>query len=139
MRLGAFPWDHSPQHGKHLQPDDRRRAVDVTGELVECAVVGHAALFHRAVHLHRDHEIREVLRIDLVADRSVHRRGEHRVVRTALRQPVVHLLREDVQLCDAVRPGPGVGQVVDDLVGIPRQPVESVDRRPLGRCQQPGR
>lgn len=112
------------QDGHHLQPDHRRRPVDVFVQIVVGPV-----LLDGQIHSHGVEERLEVLDRDGPAHRCVHRGGSHRVRTVPALQVGQEHLGPSIEGVSTLLRGESGVDPVHDLVGVPRQAVEGVNER----------
>ena len=120
------------QDRHHLQSDDRGRAVDVLIQVLVRGVLGHGE-----IHAHGMQESFEMFARDLPAQDRIHNRPAHRIVRTPTFEVGEECIAPGAQPVGLLLIGQCRSQIVDDLIGVPREAVQRVDVGPLaGREQQ---
>ena len=134
-RLGLRARHDRAQDRQHLQPDHRRRAVDVDGRgrrtWRSSVTVG--------VHPHRHHEVGEVAPVDVVAAGGVGERGEHAGAAAGAPSRAASSSAASASSSGGLLGDRAVvAEVVDDLVGVAGEAVERVHGRPPGGAAAAG-
>ena len=106
------------QDRHHLQTDDGGRAVDVLIQVLVRGVLGHGE-----VHAHGMQESFEVFAGDFPTQDRVHDRPAHRIVRTPTFEVGKECIAPGAEPVGLLLIGQRRSQIVDDLIGVPREAV----------------